>query len=1115
MGEAGRQGVGVDRLRYGEGSKRSERSEKPLNEWGRRVSHVSGSESLTGGTSSARMSVGSDGKVLGQPNREEAEGAGRRQGSARWKAGEDVRNARVGDGEKASDSRLLDSAGMRGSEEPLRLSNGSTSKQSSLSAGKGRMLQDEEGGHRAEGYGSQRSRRESTSEHHAEPDDAAVVHRGGSASARLSERSSEVSVAISSKVSGGDGMGLFESSGSMQLQSSRSGSRRGHASAEGEGVEGCNGDVGEESSMHPRNIFASQLSSSAGDVRNVRETLSSSGRGSTGGSGSSMGEAGRQGVGMDSLSFGKGSRMGEGTEKHLKGEGVRLSHVSVGDSLDSSAMSTRTSLSSVSKNRGLSSSGRYACESVDLHETDNWRSAQVANVGSSKTAPNTPTTSHENVDSSVLRVSEYVSGAKAQTAKSRGGTAEDLPWCSASEDEELQSRKGMSGRVFSSQLSTNARAKAAGATPIVSNNFQTPRLGLDEKPMLQKKANMGNLKSRTTQQARESGNILWEKTTMNFSESSALDNLAHGSCNSPEILASVLNSAMTSSKAASSKIGIRSANKALESGSPWLLSAPGERGSWELARESSHDMTESKCPGHSRLQRSSAAGEGFVELQTRESTTGLDTSRLIAQQDGSKGDRSRFSRREDVQQTSDRASARVGSKKTSSNSRTSTATCFRRSSSSFRTAKSTESSFASAETMTPGACRSDTNGRKSDIASVGDTTSNEIEDVESARLRAQFDWRHANAGRPKNSDHPVATYSRPSYIDGTAMGRRLTAQNNMWSRVGSYEPLSATVFHGVFPTLSSELQKLCMQCVGTPDSPELRSLTDIQKAAMALVAKQSVRKSVAAKSRIATEFMNRGQPKEALEQTEQFLLTSVPILIYFDIASLTPHLAQGGYYRSHFEIPQTDATYLRKCNEREQALYSGLYEHESVRPEHHPKYGYVSMNCVIQPPWEPQSGEACLILKDHVRVRTTISASPKGAESGVHLDHEPRVATLNNPWHVLEALGYDALVALAACTRNPSAKLPPEISGLIDCNIHGEVKLGKDVDAIAVPMCSAHDRAMVSKLQSVATRYMVPLISMEHFPRAVKDDSWKHVLRHLQHEVLLKKTSLGNTYGQI
>lgn len=71
--------------------------------------------------------------------------------------------------------------------------------------------------------------------------------------------------------------------------------------------------------------------------------------------------------------------------------------------------------------------------------------------------------------------------------------------------------------------------------------------------------------------------------------------------------------------------------------------------------------------------------------------------------------------------------------------------------------------------------------------------------------------------------------------------------------------------------------------------------------------------------------------------------------------------------RSHFEIPQTDSTYLRKCNEREQALYSGLYEHESVRPEHHPKYGYVSVNCRIQPPWEPQTGEACLILKDHVR----------------------------------------------------------------------------------------------------------------------------------------------------
>ncbi|CDI78033.1 hypothetical protein, conserved [Eimeria praecox] len=363
-------------------------------------------------------------------------------------------------------------------------------------------------------------------------------------------------------------------------------------------------------------------------------------------------------------------------------------------------------------------------------------------------------------------------------------------------------------------------------------------------------------------------------------------------------------------------------------------------------------------------------------------------------------------------------------------------------------------------------------------------------------------------GKPRiDGAAPTAFITRPSYMDATAVGRRLTAQNNMWSAVGSYEPLASLVFHELYPPLSRELQALCMQCLGTKDSPELRALTDIQQAAMKLVAEQSVHRSAKAKNRLADVFERAGHPNGTLECLEQFLLACSPILIYFDIVSLTPHLEQGGFIRSHFEIPQTDATYLRKCNEREQALYCGLYEHESVRPEHHPKYGYVSVDCKLQPPWEPQSGEACIILKDHVRVRATISAGV--LSSG----HEPLVATLNNPWHVLEALGYEALAALADFAKDPTPMRGPDIPALVDCNIHGGIQLGKDVEAIVLPKSA--EKATLAKLQQIATQHLVPILSMEKCPRAVKDDSWKQAVRHLQHEAFLKKTALGNTYAQI
>ncbi|KAL8450806.1 hypothetical protein Emed_002263 [Eimeria media] len=1112
MGEAESHEQSLDRFSYGEGSKRGEGSEKRMNEGEMRLSQVGGSESVTGSRSSTRTSVRSDGsEVLKQSIGEGAEGAVRRHGSTSRKSGEEAEEQRVGYADRASKLASLDSAGMQSRGESLRLSSASASNQLSLSAGSTRAFHDVEGENGAEERGSRRSRRESISGQQSELGDVSGVQHGGSATARLSGRSSEVSVALSNKLSRGDEIRSYESSGSVRRERSRRGSQR---SAGDEGRESHNGNVGEESSIHLRQVFGSARSSSAMSRGSVKESLSSSVRGSTGGSTGSMGEAKSQGAIVTSLGFEHGSKSSERSKKELKEEDVRLSHAGASDSLTGSGVSTRSSLGSDAKSRGLSSRGPEFGDSVDLQETETRRSGHFEDVGSTlsswKTADNIPMTSQDKAGTSMSRVSGSLCGTDAQLAKSRGGAAQCLPLSSTSEDERLQSCKETSGRFSTSRLSTSSHLKAASATPVF-NGLQTPRLGADEESMRREKGNVGNVQPRKTQQACESGKMLWDKTTMNFSESSALYHLAHGSCNSPEMLANVLNSAVTSTRTTSSKTGTRSANRPVESSSSRLLSGPGELGSWQLTHEAmngSHqplvieqhqrgsrnagatplnfrgtitnswasNLDESASEG-SKLQRSTATGEAFESLksegsaaclrdglQTQESTTDLNTSRLIAQQDGSKIESSRSSRRRELQQAPERGPTHVDSQKRASDSRMLTATSSKRSTSSFCTALSSESSFASAETMTSEASRSTTNSRSSAVASGGHTSSNNTTDadessasstqdslssrrrrnsagdVESARLRADIDWRRAHEGRPKKSNFPVATYSRPSYIDRTAMGRRLTAQNDMWSRVGSYEPLSSAVFHGVFPTLPSELQKLCMQCVGTPDSPELRSLTDIQKAAMALVAKQSVRKSLVAKSRIAREFKKRGQPLEALELIEQFLLTCVPILIYFDIASLTPHLAQGGYYRSHFEIPQTDATYLRKCNEREQAFYSGLYEHESVRPEHHPKYGYVSLNCVIQPPWEPQSGEACLILKDHVR---------------------------------------------------------------------------KDVDAIAVPKCSAHDRAMVAKLQSIATRYMVPLISMEHFPRAVKDDAWKHVLRHLQHEVLLKKTSLGNTYGQI
>ena len=47
------------------------------------------------------------------------------------------------------------------------------------------------------------------------------------------------------------------------------------------------------------------------------------------------------------------------------------------------------------------------------------------------------------------------------------------------------------------------------------------------------------------------------------------------------------------------------------------------------------------------------------------------------------------------------------------------------------------------------------------------------------------------------------------------------------------------------------------------------------------------------------------------------------------------------------------------------------------------------------------------------RVRATISANQCDGAGVLSFGHEPLVATLNNPWHVLEPLGHETLAALA------------------------------------------------------------------------------------------------------
>lgn len=431
-----------------------------------------------------------------------------------------------------------------------------------------------------------------------------------------------------------------------------------------------------------------------------------------------------------------------------------------------------------------------------------------------------------------------------------------------------------------------------------------------------------------------------EDTTLKLTESTALDGVAHSSWRSSENLVCVLQNAMSSGKAVQGVMDQSERHRqpgSRDDANVMISSSRLKRGNsgpmiqhqvnvvGDTADEDVLDSLEGESSGvratAGRLSMSdscSASGVPHAAGQKVECGNGAvssSTSERLQKHLGS---------------GVERAGEPAGAPSTllAGDSSTAILSCTRTLTSSFSTAECTESSFATArESLTPKA--SNRNDREKGVGGTpaydacpammlsapGSAGRSKINNASGSRRRKSTgDVKFGSCaaagsegkihaadpprGRPRIGSAFPTTYNlRPSYIDGTAVGRRLTAQNNIWSGVGSYEPLRSSVFHGVFPKLSPELQALCMQCFGTPDSPELRALTDIQKAVMALVAKQSLTKSAEAKDRIVKELNDRGTPKGAVDKLEQFLLTRVPILIYFDIASLTPHLAQGGYFR--------------------------------------------------------------------------------------------------------------------------------------------------------------------------------------------------------------------------
>ncbi len=143
--------------------------------------------------------------------------------------------------------------------------------------------------------------------------------------------------------------------------------------------------------------------------------------------------------------------------------------------------------------------------------------------------------------------------------------------------------------------------------------------------------------------------------------------------------------------------------------------------------------------------------------------------------------------------------------------------------------------------------------------------------------------------------------------------------------------------------------------------------------------------------------------------------------------------------------------------------------YRGVTASHRVKYGCLKKNSRGDPVASRTYGDSYLVLKDEVKQRCTFAISDSGGSSGRNL------ATFEHCGHLLSTFKASTVKALT----EGDEQLSDPTDTYKEVQIHGLIRLDRDVETLVMHGCHKSSAFMVSLAEQFQAKFGVPLVWQE------------------------------------
>jgi len=228
--------------------------------------------------------------------------------------------------------------------------------------------------------------------------------------------------------------------------------------------------------------------------------------------------------------------------------------------------------------------------------------------------------------------------------------------------------------------------------------------------------------------------------------------------------------------------------------------------------------------------------------------------------------------------------------------------------------------------------------------------------------------------------------------------------------------------------------------------------------------KESKTKSENEKKLVKEKFEALGFNENQFNKTLDYIKEEAPLIIHFKSRDVLEKLLNDKYYRNQFETKTSNGALCETSRINwEDRMFNKIYH--DANGFHRVKYGV--LNYMKNPRGVPscsQYGDSYFVLKNEtVRFRVTLASSDTS-------DSDVAIGTCEHYCHVLNKYKNQELDHLAKVANGEISKSAAKDSNYKEIQVHGEVRLDRDIQKIVIAKRFIHDKRIVSLAKSFAKK---------------------------------------------